>query len=192
MKVEKQVLKKAKILVVDDEKMIRWSLGEALRGWGFEPIEAETAGAALTAFDSEAPAAILLDINLPDASGIDVLRRIRQRQSDAVVIMITANVLVDETIAALRGGAYDFIGKPINLEELHVALRNGIEAGRLRKEVNLLRRERAQQFSFEQIIGNSPAMREMLSIAHKVAERDRKSTRLNSSHEWISRMPSSA
>ena len=170
MKVEKHILKKPKVLVVDDEKMIRWSLGEALRGWGFEPIEAETAGAALTAFDSEAPAAILLDINLPDASGIEVLRKVRQRQSDAVVIMITANVLVDETIAALRGGAYDFIGKPINLDELHVALRNGIEAGRLRKEVNLLRRERAQQFSFDQIIGNSPAMREMLAIARKVAE----------------------
>jgi DNA-binding NtrC family response regulator len=170
MKVEKHILKKPKVLVVDDEKMIRWSLGEALRGWGFEPIEAETAGTALTAFDSEAPAAILLDINLPDASGIEVLRKVRQRQSDAVVIMITANVLVDETIAALRGGAYDFIGKPINLDELHVAIRNGIEAGRLRKEVNLLRRERAQQFSFDQIIGNSPAMREMLAIARKVAE----------------------
>jgi DNA-binding NtrC family response regulator len=84
--------------------------------------------------------------------------------------MITANVLVDETIAALRGGAYDFIGKPINLEELHVAIRNGIEAGRLRKEVSLIRRERTQQFSFDQIIGNSAAMREMLAIARKVAE----------------------
>jgi DNA-binding NtrC family response regulator len=150
--------------------MIRWSLGEALRGWGFEPIEAETAGAAVAAFDAETPAAILLDINLPDGSGLDVLRKIRQRQADAVVIMITANVLVDETIAALRGGAYDFIGKPINLEELHVAIRNGIEAGRLRKEVNMFRRERAQQFSFDQIIGQSPAMTDMLGIARKVAE----------------------
>ena len=150
--------------------MIRWSLGEALRGWSYEPVEAETASAALAAFDAESPAAVLLDINLPDASGLDVLRKIRQRQADAVVIMITANVLVDETIAALRGGAYDFIGKPIDLEELHVAIRNGIEAGRLRKEVNLFRRERAQQFSFDQIIGQSPAMREMLAIARKVAE----------------------
>ena len=150
--------------------MIRWSLGEALRGWGFEPIEAETVSAALAAFEAEPPAAVLLDINLPDGSGLDVLRKIRQRQQDAVVIMITANVLVDETIAALRGGAYDFIGKPINLEELQVAIRNGIEAGRLRKEVKLFRRERAQQFSFDQIIGKSPAMREMLAIAKKVAE----------------------
>jgi len=161
---------KQKILVVDDEKMIRWSLGEALRGWGYEPIPVETATAALAAFEAEQPAAILLDINLPDGSGLEVLRQIRHRQADAVVIMITANVLVDETIAALRGGAYDFIGKPINLEELQVAIRNGIEAGRLRREVNLFRRERAQQFSFDQIVGESPAMREMLALAHKVAE----------------------
>ncbi|MBA2703504.1 MAG: sigma-54-dependent Fis family transcriptional regulator [Blastocatellia bacterium] len=150
--------------------MIRWSLGEALRGWGYQPVEADTASAGLALFDAEAPTAVLLDINLPDGSGLDVLRQIRRRQSDAVVIMITANVLVDETIAALRGGAYDFIGKPINLEELQVAIRNGIEASRLRKEINLFRRERLQQFSFDQIIGQSAAMREMLDLAHKVAE----------------------
>src|SRR5437868_7330654 len=161
---------KERILVVDDEKMIRWSLGEALRGWGFVPIEAATAGDGITAFEAESPAAVLLDINLPDGSGLDVLRKLRQREPDAVIIMITANVMVDETIAALRGGAYDFIGKPINLEELQVAIRNGIEAGHLRKEVNLFRRERAQQFSFDQIVGESPAMREMLALAHKVAE----------------------
>ncbi len=161
---------KQKILVVDDEKMIRWSLGEALRGWGYEPIPAETAAAGLAAFEADQPAAILLDINLPDGSGLEVLRQIRHRKPDAIVIMITANVLVDETIAALRGGAYDFIGKPINLEELQVAIRNGIEANRLRKEVNLFRRERAQQFSFDQIVGESPAMREMLALSHKVAE----------------------
>ena len=161
---------KHKILVVDDEKMIRWSLGEALRGWGYEPIPAETAAAGLAAFEADQPAAILLDINLPDGSGLEVLRQIRHRKPDAIVIMITANVLVDETIAALRGGAYDFIGKPINLEELQVAIRNGIEANRLRKEVNLFRRERAQQFSFDQIVGESPAMREMLALSHKVAE----------------------
>src|SRR5262245_47748368 len=159
-----------RILVVDDEKMIRWSLGEALRGWGFEPVEAATAGAALTSFEAEPFAAVLLDINLPDGSGLDVLRKLRQREPEAVIIMITANVLVDETIAALRGGAYDFIGKPINLEELHVAIRNGIETSRLRREVNLIRRERSQKFSFDQIIGRSPAIREMSAMAQKVAE----------------------
>ena len=150
--------------------MIRWSLGEALRGWGFEPLEAETVSDALRIFETETPAAVLLDINLPDGSGLDALRKMRQREPEAVVIMITANVLVDETIAALRGGAYDFIGKPINLEELQVAIRNAIEARTLRREVNQLRGERARQFSFDQILGQSPAMREMLNIAQKVAE----------------------
>src|SRR5438128_2891618 len=150
--------------------MIRGSDGEALRGWGYESIPAETAAAWLAASEADQPAANLLDINLRDGSDLEVLRQIRHRQPDAVVIMITAKVLVDETIAALCGGAYDFNGKPINLEELQVAIRNGIEANRLRKEVNLFRRERAQQFSFDQIVGESPAMREMLALAHKVAE----------------------
>lgn len=161
---------KQRILIVDDEKMIRWSLSEALRGWGYEPVEAETAAAALAAFDAEPPAAILLDINLPDGSGLDVLRQLRQRQPDAVAIMITANVLIDETIAALRGGAYDFIGKPINFEELQVAIRNGIEAGSLRREVKLFRRERSERFSFDQIVGESQTIRDMLALARKVAE----------------------
>jgi two-component system response regulator AtoC len=161
---------KDKILVVDDEQMIRWTLSEALRGWGYAPVEAETVAASLKAFETEQPAAVLLDINLPDGSGLDVLREIKRRQPDAIVIMITANVLVDDTIAALRGGAYDFIGKPINLDELQVTIRNSIEAQRLRHEVSLIRKERAQQFSFNQIIGESPTMREMISLARKVAE----------------------
>ena len=160
---------KDKILVVDDEQMIRWTLTEALRGWGYLPVETATVTATMPAFEAEQPAAVLLDINLPDGSGLDVLREIKRRQPDAVVIMITANVLVDDTIAALRGGAYDFIGKPINLDELQVTIRNGIEAQRLRREVNIIRRERAQQFSFNQIIGDSPAMREMINLARKVA-----------------------
>jgi DNA-binding NtrC family response regulator len=84
--------------------------------------------------------------------------------------MITANVLVQNTIAALRGGAYDFVGKPLSLEELRVTIRNGIEAHKLRQEVKQVRRERARQFSFDQIIGESPAVRRMLVLARKVAE----------------------
>ncbi|MEA2175693.1 MAG: two-component system, NtrC family, response regulator AtoC [Blastocatellia bacterium] len=162
-------MNKEKILVVDDEQLIRWTLTESLRGWGYTPVEAGTVAAALAAFEAEQPVAVLLDINLPDGSGIDVLREIRGRQPDAVVIMITANVLVDDTIAALRAGAYDFIGKPINLDELQITIRNGLEAGLLRKEVKQIRSERARQWSFEQIIGESALMREMIHLARKVA-----------------------
>ena len=161
---------KEKILIVDDEQLVRWSLTEALRSWGYSSVEAETGSAALSAFDAEQPAAVLLDVNLPDGSGLDVLREIKRRHPEAIVIMITGNVLVSDTIAALRGGAYDFIGKPINLEELQVTIRNGIEAQSLRKEVRLFRRERAREFSFDQIVGESPGMREMFQLARKVAE----------------------
>src|SRR5689334_18449468 len=127
---------KEKILIVDDEPMIRWTLNEALRGWGYETIDAATVAEALALFESDRPSVVLLDINLPDGSGLDLLRQMKHRQPQAVAIMITANVLIEDTIAALRGGAYDFIGKPVSLNELQVTIRNGIEAGRLRREVH--------------------------------------------------------
>jgi DNA-binding NtrC family response regulator len=92
--------------------------------------------------------------------------------------MITANVLVEDTLAALRGGAYDFIGKPIRLGELQVTLRNGIEAGRLQREVRAMRRDLALEFNFDQIVGESPAMKEMTDLARKVAESEASSVLL--------------
>src|SRR5438128_851807 len=169
---------KDKILVVDDEQMIRWTLSEALRGWGYMPVETANVAATLPAFETEQPAAVLLDINLPDGSGLDVLREIKRRQPDAVVIMITANVLIDDTIAALRGRAYDFIGKPINLDELQVTIRNGLEASKLRREVTRMRREQKSEFNFEQIVGQSPSMQRMLALARRVAESEASSVLL--------------
>src|SRR5689334_11739988 len=158
------------ILVVDDDQAIRWTLKEALQSWGFTPLEAATVAEGTKVFNSFLPAAVLLDIDLPDGSGLDVLRDIKNEHHDAVVIMITGNVRIDNTISALRGGAYDFIGKPINLEELHVTIRNAIEARQLRKEVAQARRERAHEFNFAQIVGESVAMKKMLALAAKVAD----------------------
>ncbi len=141
-----------------------------MRSWSFEPIEAGTVAEALTQFNSELPAAVLLDIDLPDGSGLDVLRQIKQERPETIVIMITGDVQVENTISALRGGAYDFIGKPISLEELRVTIRNGIEARHLRREVEQVRKERAREFNFRQIVGESPAMKKMLGLAAKVAE----------------------
>jgi len=162
--------KTEQILVVDDDQAIRWSLREALQSWGFAAIEAGSVAEALTTFNAELPAAVLLDIDLPDGSGLDVLREIKRDHPDAIVVMITGNVQVDNTISALRGGAYDFIGKPISLEELRITIRNAIEARHLRREVAQVRKERAREFNFRQIVGESPAMKKMLSLAAKVAE----------------------
>lgn len=116
-----------KILVVDDEPMIRWTLTEALRLWGYEPVEAESGAQALKQLTEEHPAAVLLDINLPDSFGLDLLREIKGRRPQTVVIMITAEAHVENAVSALRGGADDFIGKPVNLDELRFALRQHLE-----------------------------------------------------------------
>src|SRR5690242_15850091 len=158
------------ILVVDDDEAIRWTLREALQSWGFASAEVASVAEAIKHFNSDLPAAVLLDIDLPDGSGLDVLREIKRERPEAIVIMITGNVGVDNTISALRGGAYDFIAKPINLEELRITIRNAIETGQLRREVAQTRKERAREFNFSQIVGESAAMKKMLALAAKVAE----------------------
>jgi two-component system, NtrC family, response regulator AtoC len=163
---------KEKILVIDDEELIRWTLHEALGGWGYTPIEAGTVADALKSIEAESPVVVLLDIYLPDGSGLELLREIKQRHPKTTVIIITANVLVENSVAALRGGAYDFIGKPINLGELQITIRNAIEAQRLRREVHFTRSERVREFNFEQILGESPAMRGTINLARKVAQSD--------------------
>src|SRR5262245_66663638 len=107
-----------KVLIVDDEPTIRWVLAEALRGWGYETGEAETGAATQAAVVTEQPAAVLLDINLPDGSGLDLLREIKRRRPQAVVIMITAETLFEDALSALRRAADDFNGKTTHPEEL--------------------------------------------------------------------------
>ena len=119
-----------KVLIVDDEPTVRWVLAEALRGWDYETVEASTGAATLAAIGAERPVAVLLDINLPDSSGFALLREIKRRSPRAAVIMITAETLFENAVAALRGGADDFIGKPINLEELRFALDHAIKLKR--------------------------------------------------------------
>ncbi len=161
-----------KILVVDDERFIRMTLGEALRSWGFQPLEAGNIAQAEKIFMAEEPSVALLDIDLPDGSGLDLLAKIKHQEPETIVIMITGNVIVSNTIAALRSGAHDFIGKPIKLEELRITLRNAVETRDLRREVKQLRQERTTEFSFSQIIGESAAIKKALNLAQRVAVSD--------------------
>lgn len=164
--------KNEKILIVDDEKFIRMALNEALRSWDYSPVEAGSVAEALRVFDEEEPAVVLLDIDLPDGSGLDILNEIKHRRPETIAVMITGNIGVENTVAALRGGAHDFIGKPVKLEELEVTLRNALETRHLRREVQNVRSERATKFSFEQIIGDSQAMKKAKELALRIAQSD--------------------
>src|ERR1043166_510164 len=101
------------VLVVDDDRFVRMALSEALRTWGYGVVEAGRVDEAKKAFSDEESALVLLDIDLPDGSGLDVLTDIKAQSPETVVVMITGSVDVPNTVAALRGGAHDFIGKPV-------------------------------------------------------------------------------
>ena len=159
-----------KILIVDDEPSIRYALTEALKSWDYASVQAGTVAEAKQAIAEEEPVVALLDIDLPDGSGLDVLSFAKEMRPDIVAIMITGNVSVPNVVTALRGGAHDFIGKPIRLEELRVTLKNALETRELRREVKAMRQERSREFSFDQLIGDSPPMRKAVELARRVAE----------------------
>ncbi len=169
----------SKILIVDDDRFVRMALVEALRSWDYETFEADSVASARKMFEDEEPPIVLLDIDLPDGSGLDVLIEIKEQSPDTVVVMISGNVDIENTVAALRGGAHDFIGKPVRVEELKVTLRNAIETRQLRREVRQARDERKRGFSFSEIIGESDAMKKAMELARRVAESDVSSILLN-------------
>lgn len=115
-------MKQRKTLIVDDEPMIRWVMAQALTDWGFDSIEAENASSAISQFEKTEPDIVLLDINLPDASGLELLRRFKGVRPEVPVIIVSGDVVVENTIQALRGGADNFITKPIDLKEMRLAL----------------------------------------------------------------------
>jgi two-component system response regulator AtoC len=164
--------RKDRVLIVDDEAFIRMALSEALRSWDYEPLGAGKIAEATKVFDEAEPSVVLLDIDLPDGSGLDLLTEIKAKRPETIVVMITGSVDVPDVLAALRGGAHDFIGKPVRLEELRITLRNAVETKELRSEVNRTRREQSQRFSFSEIIGESAALQKAIDLAKRVAASD--------------------
>jgi two-component system response regulator AtoC len=169
----------SKVLIVDDDRFVRMALSEALRSWEYEVLEADTVKSAKQAFADAEPPIVLLDIDLPDGSGIDVLTFIKEQKPETIAVMITGNVDVENSVAALRGGAHDFIGKPVRIEELKVTLRNAAETRELRREVAQTRMERKRGFDFSEIIGESEAIKKAIHLAKRVATSDVSSILLN-------------
>ena len=158
-----------KILIVDDEKLVRWSLSQKCAEFGCQPVEAGSAHEALKLMQSESPDAVLLDLHLPDMSGIELLEKLKQAGEMPTVIMMTAAPQLDDVKTALRKGAYDFVSKPINFEELEVTLQNALEAGALRNEVESLRGEVRRRAGYHEVVGVSRKMTELMKFVHKVA-----------------------
>src|SRR6058998_2889044 len=157
------------VLVVDDERLVRWSLQQKLQQWGYNVSTAEDGATALGRAQIDNPDLITLDVKLPDMTGIDLLSELRNRNVNVPVIMITAFGVVDDAVRALKLGAYDFIEKPINFEKLENAVRNALEARRLRSEVARTHEIQRSEFSVDRIIGVSRHIKEIRELVKKVA-----------------------
>src|SRR5271167_2012240 len=158
-----------RILIVDDEKLVRWALNQKCAEYGYLTLEAENGEDALRALQNETVDLVLLDVHLPDLSGIEVLERLKQAGESRGIIMMTADPQLEDVKAALRLGAYDFVSKPINFEELSVTLQNALEAGSLRTEVESLRDEVRRRAGYHDVIGVSRKITELMKFVYKVA-----------------------
>ncbi len=166
-------MSKFKILVVDDEKLVRWSLEHALTMEGYAVSTAETGEEAIHKIKGESPDLILLDVKLPGGiDGIAVLAKLREFDKEAIAIMLTAHDTAEAAVRALKLGAYEYICKPFNLDELKIIIKNAFETVSLRRQVAIIRSRQEAEFGFDNIIGKSPAMHEVFTMIKKVSETD--------------------
>jgi len=155
------------ILIVDDEKTIRWSLSEAL-STEYDVVDAESKQQGLKLFREKSPDLLLLDMKLPDGSGLDILSAVKEDDPSIPVIMMTAYGEVETAVEAMKGGAYDFILKPYSLEKLRVTISNALETHRLRSEIAYLKSGSTGRSFFKQFIGKSPQMIDIFEKIEKI------------------------
>jgi len=157
-----------RILVVDDEELIRWSLCERMRAEGYDVVEAGTGAAALEQA-REGVDLVLLDYKLPDMDGVTVLKKIKELDPDALVILLTAYASVDTAVEAMKEGAFHFANKPFDVDDVAFLVARALETTQLRREVRRLRASQAQPYAVDRIVGHSAAMDMLRTLLAKVA-----------------------
>ena len=162
-----------RVLVVEDEALMRSIITDLMRGDGYEVVEAPSGEIAWQIFEQEKIDLAILDLNLSGgSSGLDVLKKMRDVDSEVMAIIVTAYASVESAVQALQQGAYDYITKPFANDHLKNQVRHALEAKALFKENHFLRRELREKYRFENIIGKGDAIEAVFRVMEKVARTD--------------------
>ena len=157
------------LLIVDDERSIREACREVAQTLGFSAFVADSAEQAYRALDAQTFDAVLLDLRLPGAGGLDALRRIKERRPEAIVIVVTGYGTVQSAVQAMKNGAYDYVTKPFSVDELKLLLERVATHLKLKSENRLLREKVKSKQGFGGIIGRAPEMEKLYRIIAKAA-----------------------
>jgi two-component system, NtrC family, response regulator PilR len=159
-----------KILVVDDEQSLRDVLSIMLKRAGYAVTSAMDGEEAIELLNKEIFDLVITDLRMPKIDGMEVLKAVKSASPETVVLIITAFASADSAVEAMKQGAYDYLTKPFQVDEVQLIIRNALEKRRLTTENMLLKREMASQSSFAQLVGQSEAMQKVFDIVRKVAD----------------------
>jgi two-component system NtrC family response regulator len=161
-----------RILVVDDDESLRRVTQMQLEEIGYEVKTAPCGEEALALLNEWDAALVLTDLRMPGLSGMDLLKRIRDEHPETAVILMTAFGTISSAVEAIKAGAYDYITKPVDFEELALLVGRALERQQLLDEVRTLRSALDEKYGFQNIIGRSPALLRVLNLASRAAQTD--------------------
>jgi two-component system nitrogen regulation response regulator GlnG len=162
----------ARILVADDEDSLRWVLEKSLRQAGYDVTAVADGAAAVRAFEAAPFDLVLLDVKMPGLDGLTALGRIRSARPDAQVVMMTAHGTMDTAIQAMQKGAYDYIAKPFDLDEVVLLVERALAAAQLTEEVLRLKSGLQEVWEFGALIGRHPRMQDVYKTIGRIAGSD--------------------
>jgi DNA-binding NtrC family response regulator len=157
------------ILVVDDDENLRWVTQTQLEDAGYLVSTVPSGEAALIALNKQRPSLVLTDLKMPGISGLELLQQIRSQEPDLPVVMMTAFGTIQSAVQAVKAGAYDYLTKPIDQEDLLLVVNRALERQKLVEEVTNLRQNLDRKYGFENIIGHSEALLSVLEMAARAA-----------------------
>ena len=159
-----------KILVIDDEQLIRWSLEKHYGSLGYKVYTAESGEEGIKQFSLYSPDVVFVDNRLPQMQGLEVISKLKTINEEAMIVFMTAYGSIETAVKAIKLGATEYLNKPFSFHEIDIIIEEIREKLKINKELQVLRRQQKDAVTFDEIIGISPSIRQIIQLAKKIAE----------------------